>query len=270
MKSRILLFRFLAVLILALAGCGKPVIHGKVTDLEGRPVSGAFVSIEYTRFVAITAEDGGYELDYPPGELTLTVSKSGYEAMEMSLSLPTKRRYAAPVVQLQPVGTGHRGTVARREGEEPPEEDEADLLAQVREVSTQVKRQKKTVDEIRDMGVALYGWLSDAVEAGVPGQQAIDVRAQYSPISRSQLERLLVPKYIQRLPETDGWGHPYEVRVNLHDLGSRHIFVIRSPGRDGSFSSSVYTFGGFPPRSFDEDIVWADGDFIRWPDVTEM
>ncbi|HEX6901645.1 MAG TPA: carboxypeptidase regulatory-like domain-containing protein [Thermoanaerobaculia bacterium] len=269
MKSRILYAGLLLLLLPGLAGCGKPVIYGKVTDTAGQPVSGAFVSIDETRFVAITAEDGSYELDYPPGELTLVASKSGYDTMEMSLSLPTKRRYAAPVLQLQPLDREQGGTVARR-GRESPEEDEVDLLAQVRDVSSQIKRQQKTVDEIRDMGTALFSWLNDAVEGGVPGQQAIDVRAQYSPISRSQLERLLVPKYIQRLPETDAWGHPYEVRVNLHDLGSRHVFVIRSPGRDGSFSSSVYTSGGFPPQSFDEDIVWADGYFVRWPDVTEM
>lgn len=273
MRSRILLFRFFfAVLILTLAGCGKPVLYGKVTDPAGQPVSGAFVSVENTGFVAMTAEDGGYELDYPAGELKLIVSKSGYNTMEMSLSIPRKRRYPVPEVQLQPRTRGDDSPrTAEQPAEENPEGEEINLTAEVREAAVHIQRQQKTVREIEMIGRALYSWISDEMSAGVPGQQMVDVQSQYYPyISQSQLRRVLVPKYLEELPERDAWGHPYEFRVNLKNPDARFVFVIRSPGRDGRFSTSVYSRGGFPPGDLDEDIVWADGGFVRWPDVTEM
>jgi hypothetical protein len=41
--------------------------------------------------------------------------------------------------------------------------------------------------------------------------------------------------------------------------------AIRSAGRDGAFSGDTYTAGAFDPLDYDQDIVWADGVFIRWP-----
>ena len=40
---------------------------------------------------------------------------------------------------------------------------------------------------------------------------------------------------------------------------------IRSPGRDGKYSATEYSVTPFDPVDFDEDIVWADGFFVRWP-----
>ena len=37
-------------------------------------------------------------------------------------------------------------------------------------------------------------------------------------ISREALAELLVPKYLAEVPEKDGWGHPYEYRLQTGDL----------------------------------------------------
>ena len=34
---------------------------------------------------------------------------------------------------------------------------------------------------------------------------------------------------------------------------------------DGSFSDDEYTLSSFTTTDFDQDIVWADGIFVRWP-----
>jgi hypothetical protein len=75
-----------------------------------------------------------------------------------------------------------------------------------------------------------------------------------------------VPNYMQVVPETDGWGHPYEFYLHEANPAASQALCVRSPGREGRFSSREYEVSGFAPKSFDEDIVWADGHFVRWPD----
>jgi hypothetical protein len=72
---------------------------------------------------------------------------------------------------------------------------------------------------------------------------------------------------MQELPKTDAWGHAYEYYVDSENPLAQTVMLIRSPGRDGKFSGSVYQVGSFEPGSFDEDIVWADGFFVRWPEA---
>lgn len=134
--------------------------------------------------------------------------------------------------------------------------------------------QKRTVADLRNVGTAMFSWLTDQVGAGAAGQSQTSGESktisltQYPPISRKELEPILVPKYLQSLPEKDGWGHPYEFYLNTADVLAKQVMSIRSPGRDGRFSATDYTVGPFAPTDFDEDIVWSDGFFVRWPQRT--
>lgn len=140
------------------------------------------------------------------------------------------------------------------------------------EEMSDAEKQKKTIADIRNLGTALFSWLTDQVGAAAAGQQGdgakqpppVDVQ-DYPPISKEELEKLLVPNYIQKVPEYDGWGHPYEVRLNVKDVLARQVMSIRSPGRDGVFATDFYKVAAFDPEDYDEDIVWTDGFFTRWP-----
>jgi len=131
--------------------------------------------------------------------------------------------------------------------------------------------QKRTVADIRNTGTAMFSWLTDQLGAAAAGQSQTDMTQirtdlrQYSPISAQELAELLVPQYIQSVPETDGWGHPYEYYLNVADPLQKQVMSIRSPGKDGRFSADDYTTGPFTPSNYDEDIVWSDGFFVRWP-----
>jgi hypothetical protein len=144
--------------------------------------------------------------------------------------------------------------------------------AEVKQSSIDDKEaQKKTVADIRNVGTAMFSWLTDQVGAGAAGQpqawgaSKIVALKQYPLISRNELEKILVPKYIQSIQETDGWGHPYEFYLNTANPVAKEVMSIRSPGRDGRFSATDYTVGPFASNNFDEDIVWSDGFFVRWP-----
>jgi TonB family protein len=152
-----------------------------------------------------------------------------------------------------------------------------EILAKAREESekrpaaTAGAAQKRTIADIRNTGTAMFSWLTDQVGAGAAGQSQmekekppVDLR-QYDLISREELVKILVPTYIRTIPETDGWGHPYEYYLAVENPLGQQVMAIRSPGRDGKFSALDYTVGAFEPGDVDEDIVWVDGFFVRWP-----
>lgn len=141
--------------------------------------------------------------------------------------------------------------------------------------STDAEAQKRTVSQIRNVGTAMFSWLTDQVGAAAAGQSQTEHVApptdlkDYAPISHEELTMILVPQYIQKVPETDGWGNRYEFFLNAKDPLAQQVMSIRSPGRDGKFSAKSYTVTAFDPDDLDEDIVWADGFFVRWPQRQE-
>ena len=92
----------------------------------------------------------------------------------------------------------------------------------------------------------------------------------YVRVSYEDLKKELHPTetffYIDQIPEKDGWGHPYEFYLVMKKPHmSPRAMAIRSPGRDGIYQcSKVYQKGDFPSDNFDEDLVWADGFYVRW------
>lgn len=95
--------------------------------------------------------------------------------------------------------------------------------------------------KIRD-GIA--AWLSDQVSrpssrAGTGCDGPFDV-ATVPAISHAALEAMLVPTYLDTLPELDGWGNPYEFRLAVNDLLAPHVALVRSAGADATFEGDLY------------------------------
>lgn len=136
-----------------------------------------------------------------------------------------------------------------------------------------LEAQKRTVGDLRNVGTAMFSWLTDQVGAAAAGQSQTPAQkpptvalADYPEISHADLEKILVPEYITDIPELDGWGHPYEFHLNTENPMAERVMAIRSPGRDGEFSGEDYEVGAFPPDSYDRDLVWVDGFFVQWPE----
>lgn len=143
------------------------------------------------------------------------------------------------------------------------------LAQSVLAARTDIQAQARTAADVRNIGTAMFSWLTDQVGAAAAGQSQIPEAAtvqmtDYPAITRGELTSLLVPQYIQEVPELDGWNHPYDLHLNTANPLAQRIMAVRSPGRDGAFSGNSYLVGRFEPDSFDEDIVWADGFSVRW------
>jgi hypothetical protein len=132
--------------------------------------------------------------------------------------------------------------------------------------------QRQTVDDAWKIGTAMFSWLTDQVGAAAAGSSQTERpgthadMGKYIPISHAELEKILVPQYARSIPEKDGWGHPYEYYLNVKNTLAQQVLGVRSPGRDGLFSDTDYSIRAFEPDDFDEDIVWTDGFFVRWPE----
>jgi type II secretion system protein G len=129
----------------------------------------------------------------------------------------------------------------------------------------QKAKQKRTVADIRNIGTAEMSWLTDQIAAAAAGQanNVVDLN-DYSASDPATLASYLVPQYIQDVPVLDGWKNSYSFYLTT-DFSNKQIMLTRSGGQGGSFSSDSYTAGAFDPTDYEEDIVWADGFFVRWP-----
>jgi general secretion pathway protein G len=128
-------------------------------------------------------------------------------------------------------------------------------------------KQKRTVADMRITGTAMFAWLSDEVGAAAAGATitSVDISSQYKAIDISALRDLLTPQYIETVQALDGWKTPYQYFLDPTNPLNQQVMAIGSGGRDRSTVAGSYTVGGFDPTDYDQDIVWADGFFVRWP-----
>ena len=145
--------------------------------------------------------------------------------------------------------------------------------------------QTQTIRDMRTVGTALFAWLADQVTTAESNESTYTPDVESGCISRhkggacdsadfdrvplishAELTRLLVPDYIESIPEKDGWGNPYEYRLDRQHVFNTGVLAIRSTGSDGTFSGHRYESGTFSPLDTVEDLVWMDGFFLRWPE----
>jgi len=130
----------------------------------------------------------------------------------------------------------------------------------------QKAKQKRTVADMRNTGTAMFSWLTDQVGAAAAGAAATDVDLSSYPASSSTaLSTILSPQYLQAVPSLDGWKTAYDYYLNTANPLAKNVMAIRSAGRDKSATITTYTVTSFEPTDYDQDIVWADGFFVRWP-----
>lgn len=132
----------------------------------------------------------------------------------------------------------------------------------------QKAKQKRTVSDCRNVGTAMMSWLTDAASAAAAGQNTWSFQSYSSATTgRSAVAAVLEPRYIQRVPPEDGWGSSFFYGLQTDPPLGDNIMYCASGGRDGSdpTSGNNITVGPFPPTDYDEDIIWADGYFVRWP-----
>lgn len=136
----------------------------------------------------------------------------------------------------------------------------------------QKAKQKRTVSSQKLVGTALLSWLTDESSAAAAGQlTGVWTLSNYTGSTDvAAIEAVLSPRYIQGLPRQDGWKNESYYNLDIANPASEWAMAIGSGGRNGLATGwqpeASYQFGAFAPSDYDQDIIWSDGFFIRWPD----
>ena len=155
----------------------------------------------------------------------------------------------------------------------------------------QKSKQKASVADIRNIGIAWYSWMTDSASASAAGKETVrgildwtgdftgtcDADSLAEILEGGAAGATISQLYLQEMPRDDGWDNALEFGTvftcgDASSYGSllsaKRVIGVRSLGRDGvedtEFSGS-YPTGKFPVTQYDDDIVWSDGYFVRAP-----
>ena len=141
----------------------------------------------------------------------------------------------------------------------------------------QKAKQKRTMADMRNVGTAWMSWVTD-VGLGRRCRPAVDHVGRYGlrPITHRRTVRHPAPVDDLLLPERAAGEGRLEEQLRLrldtgNPLGSQVIAIAqrRSRRRRRRLRPAAVTIGPFTPTKYDEDIIWADGFFVRWPGGTD-
>lgn len=120
----------------------------------------------------------------------------------------------------------------------------------------QRSRQKRTMADIRTIATA---WESRATDTNRYTAAGANITWPTAAAGVSSLENMLVPTYVKKLPQYDGWDS--QLRI-----GSRvDSYAIESYG--GDKTDETETQGNvIITNNFDCDIVFSDGNFVKYPE----
>lgn len=140
----------------------------------------------------------------------------------------------------------------------------------------QKAKQKRTMADMRNVGTAWLSWVTDAVSGAAAGQTARtwNGAAYATRLTADDLMLTLHPTstffYLNELPQKDGWKNSY-LYAWTGNAAAAQVVAIGSGGRDGGIGTSFGTenTGPFTPTDYNQNIIWADGFYVRWPGGTD-
>jgi type II secretion system protein G len=130
--------------------------------------------------------------------------------------------------------------------------------------SLQKAKQKRTMGDMKDVGTAWFSWMTDQFgAAAAAGQTKFTLPAT---TWTANVTTDLVPQYIQRVPLQDAWNNDILYCRATNVLTAETALGIVSSGRDGNVvTCGAVDAGTFEPTDYDQDLVWADGFFVHYP-----
>lgn len=144
--------------------------------------------------------------------------------------------------------------------------------------SLQKAKQKRTMADARNVGTAMMAWLTDEAGAAAAGY-TVNMSSWSTGTgwtsNYGEIASVLAPAYVQELPQLDGWKHGFCYALRTGDPLALNVMAVYSGGRNSTESvpctawpSSVEPTdsGPYDPTSYDNDILWAEGSFVLWPE----
>jgi general secretion pathway protein G len=127
-------------------------------------------------------------------------------------------------------------------------------------------KQKRTMADMRAIAVAWEARAVDVRQYNASGAFTVPAAA----ITYDDVSTMLMPTYCRSMSRLDGWNHPFDFRLDrgIGNAIGAASYSIRSTGRDGVLAGTTYTDGG--TTNYDCDIIYANGQFIVWPEGVQQ
>jgi type II secretion system protein G len=127
-------------------------------------------------------------------------------------------------------------------------------------------KQKRTMADMRSAGTAAEAYAVDF--NSYPAAAAVTLPSGFSaavptttfgdPTAAATMANRVTPTYIRVLPLTDGWTSFFRYGTNTNNQD----YVIASAGKNGAFDGLSTTA---ETTSFNDDIIFCDGQFLQYP-----
>jgi len=123
-------------------------------------------------------------------------------------------------------------------------------------------KQKRSMADIRSIGTAAEAYAVDTNRYPAAAGWAYPSGCTYptTTVGLSAVANAISPTYIRTIPLKDGWNSWFLYTAYNSNLD----YVVASNGKDGAKGPDVATLG--PTTDFNCDIIFADGQFIQFPD----
>ncbi len=109
-------------------------------------------------------------------------------------------------------------------------------------------KQKRSMADMRSIGTAVEAY-------------AVDNNVYPVATTATGLQSIVAPIYIKSMPTIDGWSNTFAVAAATTQ------YTITSNGRDGLSQGCVT---GTITTGFDQDLCFANGQFIQYPQGTQQ
>ena len=123
-------------------------------------------------------------------------------------------------------------------------------------------KQKRTMSDMRALATAVEAYAVDnnnyPAASCNPGLFTTGTENVLATNSFTNLQ----PTYIAQPPMSDGWGRFFRYAVSV----ANDSYLIRSNGRDNN--PAAFVCG--TTTNFNDDVVYANGTFIQWPEGTQF
>ncbi len=136
-------------------------------------------------------------------------------------------------------------------------------------------KQRRTMGEMRLIGTAWMSWYTDHNSAASAGANQTYSVENFEAKSYEEVYGYLHPSdtffYLQEVPNSDAWGSGLTFYLNS-EVGTDRKMLLCAAARDDIFETcdgkADIPIGPFIGTDFDQDIIWADGYLLRWPEIT--
>ena len=76
----------------------------------------------------------------------------------------------------------------------------------------------------------------------------------------ANMSKYVSPTYVKAVPLSDGWNSWFVYNTDTNGT----VYVLASPAKDGTFQAD--DAGAGPTTDFNQDILYANGSFLQWPE----